>query len=371
MKISVLGIQPKYFIRPKNTDWRHSFLLEKAFSRARDKGHNEIVFELRSSALSCIAMNARHLQRPLSRYLPFINKDPHLFVPLFGADKLSNFDVIYSYDCFPNNSGKPVIWHNGPTDTALLSKRGVSVERIHKELEWKAICADKAALIAVSSDTARSAFDQQFPGHHHKTLVLPFILPGVVPLSKQDIVAKHRGTDRLNILFVGRESRRKGLDLVIAAFDRLQSSISSSVLLTLTIVSSLADGTLAIPKSKNVVWHKELDHAAVQELMKQAHIFVMPSREESYGLVFVEAMAAGAVPIAPAREPQISLLGNGSRGVLCDVSSEGVFAALLGLIENRQGREEMALNGLDEFRDTLSPDSVLAQYEQAFVRATQ
>jgi glycosyltransferase involved in cell wall biosynthesis len=369
MTISVLGLQPRYFIRPKNTDWRQNRFLEIEFLNRKAKGEGVIAFELRRSILSFISMNGRYLRNPLGRYIKFINEAPQFFVSIFDSDKEKSFDVIYSYDCYPDNATKPVVWHTGPTDTSLLARRGVPSEIIHQELNAKEISAKKATLIVVSSEIAKSEFNRQFPGHHQKLLVLPFVLPGVDPVSTDYVYTKQRESEGLNILFVGRQARLKGLDLVIAAFNQLR--VSSKVPLTLTIVSNLCDGPVDIPKSNDVVWHRTLDHSAIQGLMRQSHILVMPSREESYGLVYLESMAAGAVPIAPNREPQISLLGNGSRGLLCEVSIEGVFNALTELITNQESRKKMALNGLSEYRKSFAVDGVITRYEEAFVRASQ
>ena len=369
MGIQVLGMQSRHFIRPNNTDWRHNLFLEKAFSERQEPDFKSLGFKLRRSIPSWLTMNVRYIQQAIGNRLPFINLNPSYFVHLFEVDKIMDYDVIYSYGCFPSNPTKPVVWHDGPTDTELLIKRGVPSHLIKDEIECKTICASRAKLIAVSSDNNLLEFDKQFPGNLHKIVVLPFILSGVFP-AEVDFVIKKQREERLNILFVGRQAKRKGLDFVIAAF--IQLRLKSKIPLSLTIVSCLSDHSdkfINIPKSQDITWHKELAYEKIQGLMRESHILVMPSREETYGLVFVEAMAAGAVPIGPSREPQISLLGNGNRGLLCEITVEGVLNALTELVENQQGRETMALNGLCEFQKSFSEKSVMACYEAAFRRA--
>lgn len=369
MPISVLGIQPRYFVRPNNTDWRHNFFLEKSFTERSASHGSRVFFSLRRSLTACIAMNARHLRRQLGGRIPIVGpnlRQVSYFVKMLRSDRRTNFDVLYSYGCYPLNTDRPIVWHTGPTDVELLSGHGVSSKEIEREQDSKATCADHAKLIAVSSDQALLDFDKQFPGHRNKIIVLPFVIPNVIEVSELDISAKH-SEKLLNILFVGREAKRKGLDLVLAAFERLNGR--SKRPLTLTIVSDLSGGHIHIPSSPNVIWHRCLDHAAVQQLMRSAHILAMPSREESYGLVYLEAMAAGAVPIAPAREPQISLLAGGRCGVLCDVSVEGVFDALEALVSNDQTRQKLATNGARKYNSSFSKDGVMTRYENAFIRA--
>lgn len=368
MEVSVLGVQPKYFIRPNNTDWRHNVFLENSFSPECMHFDNTINYSSRHSIRACLAMNARHLRGTLGNYFPIFleNKSEYYQVSLFKEDKAAKFDVIYSYGCYPKNSPKPVVWHTGPTYVEVLKSRKIKHELIEDEIACKARCAEKASLIAVSSDIAATDFDIQFPGHKNKIVVLPFVLPGVKAQSADFIQTKHRNTP-INILFVGRESRRKGLDLLLQAYERLRLTAKESM--TLTIVSDFSDGPISLPKFPDVKWHQSLDNDKVQELMQMAHIFAMPSRQESFGLVYLEAMAAGAVCIGPVREPQISILGNGRFGLPCEVTVEGIFDALSTLISNHELREKMALESVWKFKTSYALEAVLSSYQSAFIRA--
>jgi len=368
MTISVLGMQPKYFIRPNNTDWRHNHFLEKAIATKDLNEGNSVKLLLRSSTKACLAMSARYIRRTLSRDLPFLrqNKIDHYLVPIYKSDTVDKFDSIYSYGCYPNNSPKPVVWHTGPTNIELLLRRNINQKLINEELDCKERCAELATIIAVSSDRAEHDFKSQFPRFSKKVVVLPFVLPLITTESEVSIHAKHQKTP-VNILFVGREAKRKGLDFVIHAFNKLRAN--SDVPIMLTIVSNLSDGFMDIPSLPNLRWFKSLGHDMVQVLMKDAHILAMPSREESFGLVYLEAMAAGAVCIAPAREPQISILGHGRFGSLCEVTIDSVYHALESLVENNNQRSEMAIEGVREFDKVYSIRSVLPRYKNAFVKS--
>jgi len=368
MTISVLGVQPRYFIRPKNTDWRHNIFLEESFAERNIIHDAQVKFTLRRSLESFVSMNFRHLRGKLGS-IPIAGqnlKKKDYFIKLFSSDSIAKYDVIYSYGCYPVGTDKPVVWHTGPTDVELLSKRGVSSDDIKREIDSKAVSASNSKLISVSSETGLIAFDQQFPGYREKIIVLPFIIPNIIEIDNSEILEKH-SQESLNIVFVGREAKRKGLDLVLGAYAQLISNSKRKI--TLTIVSDFSGGHIDIPSSLNVVWHRSLDHSGVQKLMRSAHILVMPSREESYGLVYLEAMAAGAVPIAPNREPQISLLDGGNCGSLCELTVEGVFDALERLVSNDQLRSTLALNGINKYKAFFSKDSVMTCYERAFIRA--
>ena len=63
-----------------------------------------------------------------------------------------------------------------------------------------------------------------------------------------------------------------------------------------------------------VRFHGQLEHGRALEAMRRADVFVMPSWDEAFGVVYVEAMAAGLPAIACSGEPgpaEIAALGGG------------------------------------------------------------
>lgn len=367
MTISVLGLQPRYFIRPNNTDWRHNYLLEQAFLKKNAESRNLLSFTLRRSFSALYSMNAGHVFRALKGRLSISTSfSDRYLVPLFSSDKANEFDVIYSYGCYPLNSPKPVVWHTGPTYIDIHKSRGVPLERIDDEIHCKEKCAKMASIISLSSERALIDFDCQFPGYTEKLVVLPFVMPFITLLDEESIVSKHKRFP-INILFVGREAKRKGLDLLIDAFVQLNTIVDIPI--QLTVVSNFNDGSINLPSLSNIHWFKSLEQNEVYELMNNAHIFAMPSRRESYGLVYLEAMAAGAVCIAPSREPQISIMRNGDLGELCEVSAQGVYEAMHKLIVDHEYRINKAIKAMKEFDNEYSLKKVLNSYEITFEKA--
>ena len=367
--ISALCILPNRFIRPKNTDWRHGIFLRNSFSEfGAELG---ISFHLRDSLPSILSMNWRYLAPALARrlHMPLLGRDmPDYFVPLFTADKASRHDVLYAYGCYPKESRLPVLWHTGPTDINLLLRRGTPAESIEKEINAKRICVPRSAAIAVSSTAGQSAFESQFPESKGKVCVLPFLLRNVKAIDELFLKTKHMDSSPIDMLFVGREARRKGLDILIESYQLARRKIPS---LRLTVVSSMTDGTIKLPS--DVRYFRDLAHADIQKLMRSSHIYAMPSREESYGLVFIEAFAAGAAVIGPNREPQRSLFNHGACGVLIDDSVDNQVGrlgrAIVKLCDNPSERLSLAKAALQEFNEKYCEHAVLSQYAN-LLRAT-
>jgi glycosyltransferase involved in cell wall biosynthesis len=94
---------------------------------------------------------------------------------------------------------------------------------------------------------------------------------------------------RHRLLFVGRDFHRKGGDLVVAAFERLRADDPT---LTLTVAGP-DRWPLAGDPPPGVRFQGRVDPDGVRQLYDEHDLFVMPSRFEAFGIVFVEALARG------------------------------------------------------------------------------
>ncbi|MCB9361927.1 glycosyltransferase family 4 protein [Candidatus Woesearchaeota archaeon] len=117
------------------------------------------------------------------------------------------------------------------------------------------------------------------------------------------VQVKHYETERKSfhgkLLYVGRLDKEKNVESLITAMRRLQTSC------TLTIVGSGSEEKRLKRKAKGlpVAFLGQLDHTMVTSLYKQHDIFVLPSTHEVFGIVLLEAMAAG-MPIACSQNVQ-------------------------------------------------------------------
>jgi len=362
-KLSVLCWTPRYFIRPKNTDWRHCHFLHKAFSAGEDQFGIDI--RMRISCAGMISVNWKYLKPVFAKRLLRSKhwKYSSLVDPVFKSDHLNSYDLIYAYGAFPEHSSTPVIWHSGPTDVELLKKRGIPNAVIEDGLQQKRRGIRQARLIAVSSETARMQFKRQFPESRGRIEVLPFVLPNVKAIAESELLKKH-SHGPVRIVFVGRQAKLKGLDLLVQAYNSIRAQVTD---LEFFVVSNMSGGKVDLPLGIRHIY--EMPHGDVQKLLRTAHILAMPSREESFGLVYLEAFAAGAVVIAPDREPQRSLLCNGVAGCLVDLEVGSIARCLLDLVKSSERRIQLAQEALSQFSNNYSEDVVLRQYADVFRKA--
>jgi glycosyltransferase involved in cell wall biosynthesis len=98
--------------------------------------------------------------------------------------------------------------------------------------------------------------------------------------------------ERPKILFVGKDGMRKGLDLVVSAFENVQEEIPEAELGVVTDYAALpAQLKKVINSNDNIRKYTKVSQQNLQELYLSSSVFFMPSRFEPWGKVFFEAMA--------------------------------------------------------------------------------
>ena len=130
----------------------------------------------------------------------------------------------------------------------------------------------------------------------------------------------------LNLLFVGRLDRQKGLDLLLRAFRQAKRQ---DIRLHVIGAEGLGDGAhvqIADPRLKLYGW---IAHDSLDAWYAAADAIVMPSRWEGFGLVAIEAMRNGTPVLASDRGALPEVLDGGAAGILFDPENTAGLANLI------------------------------------------
>jgi len=156
--------------------------------------------------------------------------------------------------------------------------------------------------------------------------------------------------DKRNILFVGRQEKRKGLPYLLEAYARLKAERPD---LRLIIVGP--DGGIRPACQRFISQHGVedvvfTDFVADEELpryYKTGDVFCAPNTgHESLGLIILEAMAAGTPIVASNIEGFSDVLTDGVQGLLVPPrDSDALYAALKRLLSDSAMREVMGQAG--------------------------
>ncbi len=124
------------------------------------------------------------------------------------------------------------------------------------------------------------------------------VIPWAVDESAFGALIAEKPTDDFRILFIGQLRPYKGLDILLQAMSQVPNA-------KLDIIGGghHEDAYMRLAADlalEQVNFLGKVSDEALQEALQRSHILVLPSRTkaEAFGLVLLEAMAAGCVPIA-------------------------------------------------------------------------
>ncbi len=243
---------------------------------------------------------------------------------------------------------------------------GVSSEERRFERGWPR--AYLGALARLEGANARRADKTIVPSEHSRRVAIEAygLSPekvGVVPLGIDlgawDASAASfpgRGEERPTVLSVARQYPRKNTKSLIAAMPAVRAEVPGAVL-------RIVGGGPMLPALRRqagelglgglggvegaVEFLGELPSAeAVRREFFGADVFCLPSLQESFGLVFLEAMAAG-LPIVAARAaaiPEVAPAGEVAR-LVAGEDAGALADALIGLLRNAGERDRLGAAG--------------------------
>jgi glycosyltransferase involved in cell wall biosynthesis len=174
----------------------------------------------------------------------------------------------------------------------------------------------------------------------------------------------------VELLFVGRDEHRKGFDALLDALAILGEEAEAGTLdaFRLTIVGVAADAVAHLPpaaRARARCYHR-VDEPMLHDLLAAAHVVVAPSRYESFGIVYQEAMMFGRPVVACAEDPSARLFIGGSGAGLLAATCTGpdLAAPLRRLITDPAARAALAATSRaasGQFtRETLATQTVAA-----------
>lgn len=199
------------------------------------------------------------------------------------------------------------------------------------------------ARIAVSKP-ARDFASRYFPAHYD-------ILPNGINLehfSTDVLPMKDLCDGKLNILFVGRLERRKGLRYLLNAYRQVKKEVPNSRLIVVGPGDKAHHETMVRKSNlEDVVFTGYASYEDLPRYYKTCDLFCAPATgEESFGIVLLEAMAASKPIVASKIEGYASVMSHGDEGLLVPPEDEHALAgALVHLLSDKSLRQEMGARG--------------------------
>lgn len=274
----------------------------------------------------------------------------------------ADLDVAYAYGQFPRSppTKVPIVWQQ----TFAPVEIGVNLEMWRARLrESRSTAVERADRVVVPSDVNLVHYCELFPWAKEKVEVLPYYLPDLEPLLDSQLNAKFVKDEPLRLLFAGKEARRKGLPLMVRAWERLGSDVRRR--LDVIVVSEFLDGRVSIPSE----WRQFDFVEDLYACMSEADVFVCVTRHEAYGLALVEAMARGCAIITTKAVIQRDIVGEAG-GIFIDPNDDSALTtAIETLFRDRVRVEAMAAANVSRFRDRYWHKIVGPEHVRIFANA--
>lgn len=145
----------------------------------------------------------------------------------------------------------------------------------------------------------------------------------------------------LTVVWAGQTGYRKGLDVALAAVAQARRDMPG---LRLAVV-----GVPAGEAAAGVDWLGVLPPAGMAEVYRNADLFIFPTRYESFGLVVVEAMAAG-LPVIVSDAMAAGIVADGRNGVVIAGHDPSHYSAALRRLADPRTRAAMAEANREDVR---------------------
>ncbi len=288
-------------------------------------------------------------------------------VPAQPRPDLQGADVLYQYGL---DHGR---WKRHSPGTPVIVTTGFAITRQDRERPEKQLQAEAshfakllegAAAIHFHTTCSRLELTRRRPELADRCCTIPFFMP-YLSFVEESTLADRYSQSPLRILFVGRQATRKGLPQLCGALDLAAAQLNHAGA-QLTVVSPEPP---TCRKFTKITHHRSLPREQVQELMRSSHLFAMPSQRDTFGLVFVEAMAAGCVVLADDDLPRQEILGPLAPRLTTDPTRpEEIAQTLIQLVERGPELATIAAQLLQRSRELFAPTPVAQQYAQLFHR---
>ena len=236
-------------------------------------------------------------------------------------------DDAVCHDCVGRRLPLPAVRHGCYRDSALATLPVATGLAVHRRA-WRTM---------VSAYVFLSRAQQEIIARDGLPSGRLFVKPNLVPMPPPQPASRREGI----VVYAGRLAPVKGVDLLMEAWDRYSAERGPGSLRLLVAGAGPLEGRVAAWAARHptVDWVGMLTHGACLSLFNRACAVIVPTVwQETFGLVIVEAMAAGVPSVAPAHGSFPELVTDGADGVLFPPGNAAALATVLRDVDDHPDR---------------------------------
>ncbi len=153
-----------------------------------------------------------------------------------------------------------------------------------------------------------------------KKINADFILPSFI--DKKYILKTKNPKEKLKIITISRLIKRKNIDMIIKALSKLKVDFQYDIYGEGEEKTKLLKLTKKYNLESKINFHGKINHGLIWEKLDNADVFILPSKDETFGLCYLEAMARGLIVIAKKNESMDNIIENNKNGFLIENKDE-------------------------------------------------
>jgi glycosyltransferase involved in cell wall biosynthesis len=165
------------------------------------------------------------------------------------------------------------------------------------------------------------------------------------------------------LLFVGRLTPQKGVDLLLRAMAELPRDVSLDVVGDGVEADALRRLAISLELAPRVRWHPPMPQSGLVDFYRAATALVVPSVDEGLGLVAVEAQLCETPVVAFDSGGLRDIVSDGETGILVrSVSAAALAVALSDLLRRPDRGASLGRAGRARALERFAPDAVARHY---------
>ena len=205
-----------------------------------------------------------------------------------------------------------------------------------------------ATKIACRSFVLKDKFLELYPEFESKTFVASS------GIDFKPIKRNWSNNDKIKVLTCGQFIKRKNIDKVIKACNKLEN-------VELTVIGSGSKYKDLKNISEKPIFTGQLPHEDVVAKMRESDIFILPSVNETFGMVYLEAMASGCITVCTKNDGIDGIIKNKINGFTTGVNINDIEDSLQKIInfQNKNEILENAYNTILEYTSEKAAENYL------------
>lgn len=249
-------------------------------------------------------------------------------------------------------------------------------KRPYERVVEKRILRQAAAVIHMTESERRS-FDRHFDSSSAAIIAAP-VDPELFDPSGEPVLppslANHRNA-RL-VTFLGRLTKKKGLELLVSAFDRIAGKHPDAHLVIAGPDDDRLGESLIARRDPNngrgrVTLLGLVEGDAKRNLLRSSAVFVLPSADESFGIAAAEALACGTPTILT---PQVALseeLRKAGAALVVEREAEPIARAIDTVLSDPSKAGTLAHAGMRVAQSRFRVEAVCVRLEEIYRHASK